>query len=151
MKTEITPKDYIDIYEACDWNPRIFSNALKAMRYSDELTVKGSLRLTDTPIQSLVNIKEVVGCLNLKGTPIQDLGNLQTVEGYLNLYETPIQSLGNLQTVERYLNLFETPIQSLGNLQKVGDWLDLRWTPFSKKYSKEDIRQIVKVKGNIYL
>jgi len=131
MKTEITPKDYINIYEACDWNPILFSKALKALRYSDELIVNGDLDLIGTPIQSLKNLQEVGGNLDLMITPIQSLGNLQKVGGYLDLYGTPIQSLGNLKTV--------------------GGWLDLRGTPISKKYSEEEIRQMVKVKSDIYL
>jgi len=151
MKTEITSKDYIEIYEACDWNPAVFSKALKALGYSDELIVNGDLNLYGTPIQSLGNLQKVGGGLNLYETPIQSLGNLKTVERYLDLRETPIQSLGNLKTVGGNLNLYETPIQSLGNLKTVGGGLWLKGTPLSKKYSEEEIRQIVKVKGYIYL
>jgi hypothetical protein len=39
----------------------------------------------------------------------------------------------------------------LGNLQHVGDWLSLRNTPLSKKYTKEEIRQMVDVKGKIFM
>jgi len=131
MKTEISPKEYINIYEACDWNPILFSKALKALGYSDELIVNGDLDLFGTPIQYLRNLKTVGGSLSLEGTHIQDLGNLQTVGGSLDLDGSHIQSLGNLQ--------------------KVGGTLYLRWTPLSKKYSEEDIRQMVKVGRNIYL
>jgi hypothetical protein len=69
----------------------------------------------------------------------------------LNLGGTPIESLGNLQSVGRDLYLRETPIKDLGNLQNVGGHLDLYGTPMSKKYSKQEIRQMVQVNGNIYL
>jgi len=131
MKTEITSKDYIDIYEACDWNPAVFSKALKALGYSDKLRANGSLDLRGTPIQSLKNLKMVIDNLDLEGTPIQDLGNLEYVGGYFDLSRTLIQDLGNL----RY----------------VGGWLDLEGTPLSKKYSKEEIRQMVNVEDYIYL
>ena len=49
------------------------------------------------------------------------------------------------------LSLEETPIKDLGNLQSVGGGLNLRGTPISKKYSEEQIRQMVQVNGNIYL
>ena len=49
------------------------------------------------------------------------------------------------------LYLYNTPIKSLGNLQSVGGYLDLGGTPISEKYSKEEIRQMVNVDGEIYL
>ena len=49
------------------------------------------------------------------------------------------------------LDLVGTKIQSLGNLQSVGGYLYLDGTPMSKKYSKQEIRQMVQVNGNIYL
>jgi len=151
MKTKITPKDYKDIYEACNWNPRIFSKALKALGYSDELIVYRNLNLYGTPIQSLVNIKEVNGWINLRETSIESLGNLQTVGSYLDLEGTSIQSLGNLKEVGWYLYLQDTPIQSLGNLKRVRGPLYLEGTPLSKKYSEEEIRKIVKVDDGVFL
>ena len=134
-------------------------------------TVGGHLDLWETPIQSLGNLESVGGNLNLRGTPIKDLGNLQSVGGYLNLggtkikdlgnletvgghlylVGTPIQSLGNLQSVGGNLNLRETKIKDLGNLQSVGGYLYLVGTPMSKKYSEQEIRQMVQVNGDIYL
>jgi hypothetical protein len=73
------------------------------------------------------------------------------VGGDLNLRETPIKDLGNLQSVGGYLDLYGTPIKDLGNLQNVGGHLYLVGTPMSKKYSKQEIRQMVQVNGNIYL
>jgi hypothetical protein len=67
------------------------------------------------------------------------------------LEETQIESLGNLQSVDGDLYLERTPIKSLGNLQFVGGDLDLRGTPISKKYSKQEIRDMVNVNGKIYL
>jgi hypothetical protein len=39
----------------------------------------------------------------------------------------------------------------LGNLTSVGGDLDLRGTPLSKKYTEEQIREMVNVDGEIYL
>ena len=94
---------------------------------------------------------KILDSLDLTNMPIESLGNLQSVGGYLNLYNTSIESLGNLQSVGGYLNLYNTSIESLGNLQSVGGSLDLRNTPISKKYTKEEIRQMVDVKGNIFM
>jgi hypothetical protein len=44
-----------------------------------------------------------------------------------------------------------TPIDSLGNLTSVGGDLDLRGTPLSKKYTEEQIREMVNVDGEIYM
>ena len=73
-------------------------------------------------------------------------------KGDLNLTNTPITSLPQGLTVRGYLNLNNTPITSLPQGLTVGDSLYLEDTPISKKYSKEQIQQMVPgVKGNIYL
>ena len=74
-----------------------------------------------------------------------------TFDDDLNLYNSYITSLGNLQSVNGYLNLFGCDqLTSLGNLQSVGGHLHITRTPISKKYSEEEIRQMVDVKGEIY-
>ena len=74
-----------------------------------------------------------------------------TFTGNLDLYGTPIESLGELTSVGGYLDLRNTPIKSLGNLTSVGGYLDLEDTPISEKYTEEEIRSLVEVKGDIYL
>jgi len=49
------------------------------------------------------------------------------------------------------LNLRHTEIESLGNLKSVGGYLNLRGTPLSKMYTKEQIRQMVNVGGEIFM
>jgi hypothetical protein len=49
------------------------------------------------------------------------------------------------------LDLVGSSIKSLGNLKSVGGSLFLRKTPMSKKYTEEEIRSVVDVKGKIYL
>jgi hypothetical protein len=93
----------------------------------------------------------ISGNLDLYGLPVKSLGNLQSVGGYLDLRETPIKSLGNLTSVGGYLDLLNTSIESLGNLTSVGGYLDLRRTALSKMYTKEQIRKMVNVDGEIYL
>jgi len=63
---------------------------------------------------------------------------------------TPIKSLGNLTSVGGDLDLRNTSIESIGNLTHVGNILILRRSPLSKKYTEEQIRQMVDVGGNIY-
>jgi hypothetical protein len=89
--------------------------------------------------------------LNLTDSPIESLGNLQSVGGNLYLRYTPIKSLGNLQYVGGNLDLYNTPIESLGNLQSVGGYLHSVNTSLSKKYTEEEIRQMVDVKGSIFM
>jgi hypothetical protein len=74
-----------------------------------------------------------------------------TIGGNLDLEGTPIESLGNLISVEGYLDLSNTPIEYLENLESVGVNLFLINTPLSKKYTEEEIRQMVDVGGDIYL
>ena len=115
------------------------------------ISVGGNLDLYRTKIKYLENLTSVGGYLDLRGTPIKSLGNLTSVGGYLGLSNTPIQSLGNLTSVDGNLNLRGTSIQSLGNLKSVGVELDLYETPISKKYSRKEIRRMVKVGANLYI
>jgi hypothetical protein len=69
----------------------------------------------------------------------------------LYLYRSNLQSLENLTSVGGNLDLYESNIESLGNLISVGGALDLADTPLSKKYTKEEIRSMVKVGGGVYL
>jgi len=116
-----------------------------------EYTVGGDLDLSETPIESLGNLTSVGGDLYLGETPIKSLGNLTTVGGTLDLDRTSIKSLGNLTTVGGNLYLSYTPIKSLGNLTSVGGGLDLEDTPISEKYTDEEIRSQVDIKGELYL
>ena len=92
------------------------------------------------------------GYLNLRGTNIESLGNLTSVGGSLDLRTTNIESIGALTSVGGNLNLTGCKkLTSLGNLTSVGGILDLKRTPISRKYSRAEIRQMVKVDGDIYL
>jgi len=113
--------------------------------------VGGGLFLRNTPIESLGNLQSVEGYLDLSHSPIESLGNLESVGGGLFLRNTPIKSLGNLISVGSYLELRNTQIESLGNLMSVRGYLDLKNTPISKKYTEEEIRQMVNVKGHIFI
>ena len=111
----------------------------------------GDVNLRNSDIESLGSLIEIIGKLNLSNTQIKSLGNLTSVGSDLNLYRTPIESLGNLTSVGGRLNLRHSLIQSLGNLTSVGGDLHLGKTPISKKYSQEEIRQMVDAVGEIYL
>ena len=87
--------------------------------------------------------------LDLQGSKIESLGGLRSVGGSLDLANTEIKSLGNLRSVGGNLYLTYSEIKSLGNLRSVGGDLFLRDTPISKKYSEEEIRQMVQVGGDI--
>ena len=113
--------------------------------------ISGNLDLVDSKIESLGNLKSVGGSLVLYNSQIKSLGNLESVGGTLNLRDSSIKSLGNLKSVSGNLYLRSTPIKSLGNLKSVGGGLFLRETPISEKYTKEEIRLMVNVGGNVYL
>jgi len=112
---------------------------------------KGDLSLYKAPIESLENLTSVGGYLNLYNSKIKSLGNLKSVGGNLYLTDTPIKSLENLTSVGGGLDLSYTEIESFGNLKSVGGFLYLRNTPISKMYSEKEIRNMVDVKGKIYL
>ena len=113
---------------------------------------EGYLNLRGTNIESLGSLTSVGSSLDLRGTNIESLGNLTSVGGSLDLRTTNIESLGALTSVGGNLNLTGCKkLTSLGNLTSVGGILDLKRTPISRKYSREEIRQMIKVDGDIYL
>tara|TARA_R110002020_G_scaffold186825_1_gene384916 strand:- start:148 stop:570 length:423 start_codon:yes stop_codon:yes gene_type:complete len=96
------------------------------------------------------------GDLSLGNTPITFLpNNLTKVGGDLWLSFSKITSLPDNLEVEGILDLTGIQITSLPNNLQVGGDLDLIDTPLSKKYSVEEINQMVedkggKVEGGIY-
>jgi ribosomal protein S13 len=88
---------------------------------------------------------------NLDLTPyyINSIGNLKTVGGDLDIVSSDIKSLGDLESVDGYLNLYDTKIDSFGKLKYVGKGLYINSTPLSKKYSEDEIRQMINVGGDI--
>ena len=86
---------------------------------------------------------------NLRFIPNADLENS---EGRKEAWDKLLRLLNGKPFIfDDDLNLSYTEITSLGNLQSVGGDLGLRNTPISEKYSGEEIRRMVDVKGNIYL
>jgi hypothetical protein len=113
--------------------------------------ITDNLDLRGTYIESFGNLQSIGGTLKLDNTAIKSLGNLTSVGGgFLDLsYTRDIESLGNLTSFGGNLNLRYSKIKSLGNLTSVGGYLNLTDTPLSKKYSEEEIREMVKVGGKI--
>jgi len=74
------------------------------------------------------------------------------VKGDLDLNYTNIKSLPSGLRVGGYLDLNCTFITSIPNNLEVGGALYLWRTPISKKYTKEQLRQMLpNVEGNIYV
>ena len=69
------------------------------------------------------------------------------VKGDLDLQYSLISSLPDNLKVKGYLDLGNTPISSLPDNLTVGGNLFLDQTPLAKKYSKEQIRQMIEKKG----
>jgi hypothetical protein len=93
------------------------------------------------------------GDLDLSYNDIESLGNLTSVGGNVSLFSCKnLTSLGNLTSVGGSLYLRDINIKSFGNLTSVGGdlYLYLKNTQFQKKYSEEEIRNMVEVGGNIY-
>ena len=92
------------------------------------------------------------GNLDLYGTTITSLPNGLIVGGNLNLSNTKIETLPNGLKVGGNLKLKDTLITSLPDDLEVGGSLFLNDTPIAKKYTKEQIRQMVpNVKGQIHI
>ena len=95
------------------------------------------------------------GDLDLSFTHTRTLGNLQSVGGNLDLANTDIQYLWKLKSVGGDLILrSDDAVSSLGffgDLKYVGGHLDLKYTPISEKYTKDEIRAVVNVGGQIFM
>jgi len=132
-----------------DWNllmDFLNSKGNPKWRISDSLDLYDNKDVAD-----LNNLISVGGYLYLRGTNIESLGELKSVGGFLYLKGTNIKSLGELKSVGGDLDLEKSNIISLGELKSVGGDLYLSGTPLSKKYTKEEIRQMINVDGNIYM
>ena len=122
----------------------------------DELNVEGSLYLYKTKISSLPDNLKVGGFLDLGNTPISSLPDNLKVGGFLSLRDTKISSLPDNLTVGGFLDLRYTQITSLPDNLHVELRIYLKNTPLADKYSKEQIRKMIKEKGgyvkkNIYV
>jgi len=135
-------------------NNYIVGLTLKGSKISElpELeSVGGGLYLSHSKIESLPKLESTGGYLFLNDSPLADLGNLKSVGGDLDLGNCQIKSLPMLSYVEGGLTLLNSKISSLPMLEYVGDGLYLRNTPLSKSTTKEELRNKIEVKGNIYL
>ena len=140
----------LEFFHENPWEAWQILQKILEQRGNPPYTIGGDLNLSDTSIESLGNLESVGGDLDLRRTQVKSLGNLTSVGGSLDLMRTPIKSLGNLTSVGGDLDLRNTSIESIGNLTHVGNILILRRSPLSKKYTEEQIRQMVDVGGNIY-
>jgi len=120
----------------------IISTQKKIQQYLKDGS-KGNLFLRDTSVTSLPANLKVGGNLYLQKTPITSLPTNLQVEGNLYLQKTPITSLPAGLKVGGSLDLSQTPIMSLPTDLQVGLFLNLTSTPLSKKYTKEQIEQMV--------
>lgn len=127
------------------------SQYLKITSLGNLISVKGDLFLYESKIESLGSLALVGGDLDLALSKIKSLGDLISVGGHLTLGHTNIESLGDLISVGGDLILSKTNIESFGGLAFVGGNLILTKTKLRKKYSVDEIREMVDVKGVIYL
>jgi hypothetical protein len=116
--------------------------------------VRGNMDLRYACPETLGSLVSVNGNLDLYHCKnLTSIGSLKYVGGKLDLADCQnLTSLENLERVDGNLDLFNCKnLKSLGSLERVGGWLDLRVTPIAIMYSEREIRQIVEVKGDIYL
>ena len=114
-------------------------------------SIGGNLDLYGSSVKSLGNLISVGGYLDLGYTNIESLGDLTSVGGSLDLRNTPIKTLGNLTSVGGSLDMGGSKVSSFGKLTSVGSFLSMIYTPISVKYFKDEIRNMIKVDGDIYL
>ena len=86
----------------------------------DELNIKGSLNLMNTPIKFLPNNLNVGGSLFLNGTKIKFLPDNLSVNESLYLSVTSIKSLPNNLKVEGNIFLMNTPLSQKYKKREMG-------------------------------
>ena len=120
-------------------------------RGNPNYSLSGMLNLGDTDVESLGNLISIEEDLILYHAPlIKTLGKLKYVGGGCNLYMSGIKDLGDLEYVGSYLDLRNTDVNSFGNLSDVKD-IYAHNTPLELKYSKEQIRSMINVEGEVLL
>ena len=129
----------------------LLENKILVPRRSPEERSKNYIIVTQKKIQQYMK-DGGKGDLDLRHTPITSLPQGLTVGGNLNLIGAKITSLPQGLTVGGGLDLENTLITSLPQDLIVGGNLDLKNTPISKKYTREQIKQMVPgVKGSILI
>jgi hypothetical protein len=130
-------------------------SCLNFKSFGNLISIGKNLSVHSVPLKSFDNIKYIggkvtnyAGSIAPLGPEFESLGNLEYV-GELSLRNTSVKSLGNL-TKAKDLLLTGTQIEDLGNLKDV-NYLYLGHTPISKKYTEEQIRQMVNIKKNLSL
>ena len=113
----------------------------------DNLTVKGDLYLENALITSLPDNLTVEASLYLRGSKITSLPNNLKVEGAINLGKTPIASLPDNLTVKGDLNLEDTT-----EIKSLPDNLTVGWDLYLIKSSIESLpNKGLKVGGDVYI
>ena len=115
------------------------------------IKVSGSFWLGRSKIKTLNNVEIVKTHLDLQDATIESLGNLKEVGHHFSLTNTPIKSLGILEYIGGNFHLRDTKIESLDNLKYIGGDLMLQGTSIAKNCTKEEIREMIEVKGEIYM
>jgi hypothetical protein len=113
----------------------------------EDLNVEGDLDLSYTSITSIPDNLQVGGHLDLENTNIETLPDNLKVGGFLDLDNSLITSLPDNLKVGGTLNIKNTDIKTLPNNLQVGGFLDLINTPIAKKYTKEEVRNMIEDKG----
>jgi len=122
----------------------------------DELTIDGDLDLTNTNITSLPDNLKVGGDLVLENSKITSLPDNLQVGGDLVLENSKITSFPDNLYVGEFLDIRNTKINTIPDNLYVGGYLYLNYTPLSKRYSKEEIREMIEdmggyLGGNIFM
>ena len=90
---------------------------------------------------------KVGGGLSLRNTEITTLPDGLVVGSYLDLSGTKITSLPDGLEVGGYLDLNGIKITTLPDDLKIKGSLDLRNTPLGRRYTKEEIEEMIEDKG----
>jgi hypothetical protein len=165
MKTETIEKIFNFIKEKegmklpREWVKLIKPKIIKELETHPDGTqyrYEGDLDLDGANITKLPNDLYVDGMLDLDDCEqLTKLPNKLYVVGNLSLSDTNIEELPTKLYVGNYLNISYTNITELPNNLYVGDDLYIYSTPLAKKYTDEEIYEIVastrgKIRGEIY-
>jgi hypothetical protein len=116
----------------------------------DNLNIDGNLWLTSMMITTIPSSLKVGGYIRIENTEITSLPDNFKTNGDLSLHYALITSLPNNLDIGLDLSIYDTPLTTIPKNLKVNGNLTLVNTPISKKYTKEQLKQMLPgVKGDI--
>jgi len=109
---KISPEEYKDLLKLSGYHGKGISKL--PMFKGKPIWITGDLDISDTPTDSLGNVRYVQGRLNISNTKISDISNVK-VKGYTQDYGTPIER-------KRKAEILRQKLEGAEERKSIGEW-----------------------------